>query len=56
MGAHAFHTVLSQKAHLYGPILRSLEFEMGLSKFRHVKKHLREVTKEGFEMLGILSF
>lgn len=56
LGIHAFHTVLSRKAHVYPQILKHLEFDLSLPQYRHFKKRFRAVTKEGLEMFTMLAF
>ncbi len=56
LGTHAFHTVLSQKSHEYGGILRSLEFDMRLPQHVRHRKQLRGIVKEGQKLLTMLEF
>ncbi|KAI0078750.1 hypothetical protein K474DRAFT_803495 [Panus rudis PR-1116 ss-1] len=56
LGTHAFHTVLSQKAHTYGPILASLEKELNSSHSMRVQLGLKKVAKDCKRLMVILSF
>ncbi|KAI0783646.1 hypothetical protein C8Q75DRAFT_782781 [Abortiporus biennis] len=56
LGTHAFHTVLSRKAHSYTSILKALEFDMSLPRYRKFRRLFRRVTREGLDMFSQLSF
>ncbi|TCD64911.1 hypothetical protein EIP91_003447 [Steccherinum ochraceum] len=56
LGTHAFHTVLSRKAHVYTQVLKALEFELSLPRYRRFKRRFRAVTKDGLEMFTLLTF
>ncbi|TBU33338.1 hypothetical protein BD311DRAFT_774453 [Dichomitus squalens] len=56
LGTHAFHAVFSRKPHAYAGLLKSLQFDLSLHKYRRFKKQFREVIAEGLSPLTLLCF
>jgi len=56
LGLRAMHAVLSRKAHLYPQILKGLEFDLGRPQYRNYRRLFQKVTKEGLELIVVLSF
>ncbi|KAI0955894.1 hypothetical protein AcV7_006436 [Taiwanofungus camphoratus] len=56
LGTCAFHTVLSRKIQRYQQLIKALEFELALPRYRGLKKQFRDVVKEGLATLALLAF
>jgi hypothetical protein len=56
LGTHAFHAVLSRKSYRYGSLVKSLAFDLSLSRYRGVRKHCREVVREGLADMLLIPY
>ncbi|KAI0833541.1 hypothetical protein BC628DRAFT_1307532 [Trametes gibbosa] len=56
LGLHAFHTVFSRKPHAYARLLKTLNFELSLARYRHLRKRFRVVVADGLSTLALLCF
>ncbi|KAI0635987.1 hypothetical protein C8Q77DRAFT_1216500 [Trametes polyzona] len=56
LGLHAFHTVFMCKPQAYARLLRALSFEMGLPRYRPLRRRFRSVVAEGLTTLSLLCF
>ena len=44
---HAFHLILSRKAHSYRSLLVYLDFEIGRPKYRRYRRKFKSLVREG---------
>jgi len=56
LGTHAFHAVLSRKAHNYPSLLRHLTFELSLPRHKRFRQRFRALVREGLVSMAQITF